>query len=263
MMGFLDWVLQPDSLLLLGLIVVAVFLACGWLVYGRRLLYCLVTGALFISIAPVGEWLTSPLENRFSRPSALTSDIQGLLVLAGGEDMRVSASRGVAALGPAAERIVEAALLARAYPELPILYSGGRRRRAGERTRNADPENTSLTARMIFNGLGVDSSRITYETESRTTAESALLAQGSVSNKNGWLLVTSAWHMPRAIGVFRAEGWGVVAFPVDYETRLTTQNWGRLNFKIAAQKISIAIHEWGGLVWYRLSGRSDAWFPAP
>ena len=255
MMSLLDWILQPDRLLLFGLIMVAILLACGWLVYGTRLLYCLITGALFVSIAPVGEWLMSPLENQFSRPLSLPPDIQGLLVLAGGENINVSTSRGVPSLGPAAERIVEAALLARAYPELPILYSGGTKR-------STDPGKTSFTARTIFSGLGVDSTRIKYETESRTTAESALLAKRLVPHKDRWLLVTSAWHMPRAIGAFRAEGWEVVAFPVDYTTQLAT-NWGGFSFKSAAQKIAIAIHEWGGLVWYRLSGRSDAWFPAP
>ena len=254
-MHWLEWILQPDRLLLFGLITVAVFLAYGWLVRGRQLLYCLIIGVLFISIAPVGEWLISPLENRFPRPLSLPPDIQGLLVLAGGEDIKVSASRGVVSLRAEGERIVEGALLARAYPELPVLYSGGRKR-------NTDPEDTSFTARTIFRGLGVDSTRITYETESRTTAESALLAQRLVHNKNGWLLVTSAWHMPRAIGAFRAEGWNVIAFPVDYMTQLTG-NWSGLNFRIAAQEISIAIHEWGGLIWYRLSGRSRSFFPSP
>ena len=126
----------------------------------------------------------------------------------------------------------------------------------------SESDNHAFTARLIFSGLGLDSRRIIYEDESRTTAESAVLAGKLVPNMNGWLLLTSARHMPRAVGTFRAQGWKVVAFPVDYHTG-GTNVWPKFNFMHTAEMISAAIHEWGGLFWYRISGRSNRLFPTP
>ena len=251
----LEWVLQPEHLVLGGLVVASIFLARGLVVTGQRIVYCVLGGILLLSIAPVGEWLVSPLEDRFPRPSALPTGISGILVLAGGEDTRITASRGIASLNGAGDRLVEAASLAQAYPNMPILFSGGG-------TATSESENHALAARLILGGLGLDSARIVYEDESRTTAESAVLARRFVHDTSGWLLLTSASHMPRAVGAFRAQGWDVIAFPVDYRTGGSTV-WGGFNFVYSAGMLSMAIHEWGGLIWYRLSGRSSSLFPSP
>ena len=150
---------------------------------------------------------------------------------------------------------MEAVILAKSYPDLPIVYSGGR-------PWSTDVEKNAFAARTIFSGLGLDSARITYEMTSRNTAESAVLARGLVSDTRGWLLVTSASHMPRAVGAFRAQGWEVIAFPVDYRTQRRT-SWNRLSFSGSTRMMSEAIHEWGGLIWYRLSGDSSSFFPSP
>ena len=255
MTNLLEWVLQPDRIVLFGLAMATALLVSGWFVAGRRIVYSVFAGILFLSLTPVGEWAVSPLENRFPRPTDLPTNISGILVLAGGEDTGITESRGVASLNGAGDRLVETAILARAYPDLPILFSGG-----GLGTSESD--NHAFTARLIFSGLGLDSSRITYEDESRTTAESAELARKFVSDDSGWLLLTSASHMPRAVGAFRAQGWNVIAFSVDYHTG-DTSGWGRFNFLQSAGMLSVAIHEWGGLIWYRLSGVSQSWFPAP
>ena len=251
----LEWVLQPEHLLLWGLIAASIFLARGSVVTGRRIVYWLVLAVVFMGISPVDGWLITPLEDRFPRPASLPPDIKGILVLSGAENQAVSYSRGVPSLSEAADRLVEAAILARAYPELPIVYSG-------ENTWPLDAEKNAFVARNIFGAFGVDSDRIAYEIKSQNTAESALLAQSLVSDTRGWLLVTSASHMPRAVGAFRAQGWEVLAFPVDYRTQQIT-SWGGLSFGYSSEMISMAIHEWGGLLWYRLSGRSSSFFPSP
>lgn len=254
-MSLVEWVLQPDRIVLLSLAVAAAFLVSGRLVAGRRIVYWVFWGILILSVAPVGEWLISPLEDRFPRPASIPAGITGILVLAGGEDTGITASRGVASLNGAGDRLVEVVTLGKAYPDLPILFSGG-----GVGT--SASENHAFTARLIFNGLGLDSARIVYEDKSRTTAESAVLARRFIPDTSRWLLLTSANHMPRAVGAFRAQGWEVVAFPVDYYTRGVTV-WGGFSFMRSAGMLSIAIHEWGGLLWYRVSGRSQSLFPAP
>jgi len=255
MTSFFEWVLQPDRLVLFGLAIATALLVSGWFVVGRRIVCGLFIAILFLSIIPVGEWVIFPLEERFQRPGDLPGDISGILVLAGGEDTGITDARGVASLNGAGDRLVETAILSQAYPDLPILFSGGG-------IGASESANHAFTARLIFSGLGLDNTKIIYEDESRTTAESAELAKRFVAEGSSWLLVTSASHMPRAIGAFRAQGWDVIAFPVDYHTG-DESIWGRFNFLHSAGMLSIAIHEWGGLVWYRLSGLSQSWFPAP
>lgn len=255
MTSFLEWVLQPDRLVLFGLAIATALLVSGWFVVGRRIVYSVFTAILLLSIIPVGEWAISPLEDRFQRPEVLPAGISGILVLAGGEDTGITDARGVASLNGAGDRLVETAILSQAYPDLLILFSGG-----GVGTSESD--NHAFTARLIFSGLGLDTTKIIYEDESKTTAESAELGKRFVSEDSSWLLITSASHMPRAVGAFRAQGWDVTAFPVDYHTG-DESIWGRFNFLHSAGMLSIAIHEWGGLIWYRLAGLSQSWFPAP
>ena len=95
--------------------------------------------------------------------------------------------------------------------------------------------------------------------------ENAQFTKTLVAPQTGevWLLVTSARHMPRSIGVFRKAGWSMVAYPVDY---VTPQPVGMpLGFNVARGlgAVDAAAYEWIGLVYYRLTGRSDAWFPGP
>ena len=79
-----------------------------------------------------------------------------------------------------------------------------------------------------------------------------------------WLLVTSAWHMPRSMGSFRAAGFPVTAYPVDYRTRGGEDaRRGFLHTSEGLRRLDLMVKEWLGLLAYRLSGRTDALFPAP
>jgi uncharacterized SAM-binding protein YcdF (DUF218 family) len=79
-----------------------------------------------------------------------------------------------------------------------------------------------------------------------------------------WILVTSAAHMPRAIAVFRAAGFPIEAYPVDYQTRGRDDVIGlNTSFPEGLEMTDQAIHEWAGLVIYRLAGRTSKLFPAP
>jgi len=79
-----------------------------------------------------------------------------------------------------------------------------------------------------------------------------------------WLLVTSAAHMPRAVGVFRREGFYIQPYPVDWRTR-GREDWA-VPFRWASSglaRVDAAAHEWVGLVVYYLTGRTLTLFPAP
>ena len=79
-----------------------------------------------------------------------------------------------------------------------------------------------------------------------------------------WLLVTSAHHMPRSVGIFRGAGFAVEAFPVDYRTRGAIDLLRPFStLGDGLRRTDTAMREWVGLAIYRLTGRSDSLFPAP
>ena len=79
-----------------------------------------------------------------------------------------------------------------------------------------------------------------------------------------WILVTSAFHMPRSVGLFRAQGWRVVPDPVDYRTGfLAGKTPPPLQFRWNLTLLSVALKEWFGMCTNWLLGHSESLFPGP
>jgi len=121
-------------------------------------------------------------------------------------------------------------------------------------------------AGQIFESLGIGKDRLIMERRSRNTYENAVFSKAIASPKQGerWLLITSAYHMPRAIGVFRAVGFAVDAYPVDWHTRGpvdAVKPFSSLSDGLG--RTDTAVREWLGLVVYRLTGKTEELFPAP
>ena len=230
----------------------------------RRLAsWFIVTSLVLIALlgySPLGRLLLLPLEERFPPWDPSHGAPAGIVVLGGAISPEVSLARGGVALNGAAERITVAAELARRYTQARIIFSGG--------TSALEP-NAPLEAPLAvkeFEALGVAHERITAEEQSRNTVENAVFSRLLADPKPGerWLLVTSASHMPRAIAVFRAAGFAVEAYPVNWRTS------GRDDAMRMSASLSegltisdLAVHEWIGLAAYRLAGKTSALFPAP
>ncbi len=215
---------------------------------------------LVAGLSPLGNALMLPLEERFPPWDASRGAPTGVVVLGGAIEPEISAARGTPALDEAAERITAVAALARQYPGARIIYSGGNASLVLAGGIEAD------YAADLFASLGIPRGRIETERASRNTIENAEFSKALAKPKPGerWLLVTSAFHMPRAIGVFRRVGFAVEAYPVDWRTRGPIDL--ALPFGSVAAGLSqtdTALHEWVGLIAYWLSGRSSALFPAP
>ena len=249
---------QPVALLIAGALVGA------WLAprvrFARALALGCVGALALVSLAPVGALLIEPLEERFPQPPADMPAPYGIVVLGGPIDAEASAARGQTILDEGAARLTAAAALARRYPQARILYAGG----VGSLWPSLPSE--APEAGKLLVALGVDPQRIVLEDRSRNTEENARFAAALVHPTPGqsWLLVTSAYHMPRAMGLFRKAGFAAVAYPVDYRTLGGGRDW-RLNLDPTGglELLDLAVHEWVGLVAYRLSGRIDAWLPGP
>ena len=215
----------------------------------------------FVAIAatPLATWMTWPLENRFSRPEVAPTQVDGIIILGGAVDQDLTTARGIPALNGAAERMTEAVALSRRYPAARIVFTGGTANPLRHRMSEAD------VARLLFEQLGLTGDRVIYEDAARNTAENATLSRALVGPMPGqtWLLVTSASHMPRSVGVFRAAGWPVVSWPVNYSTGLTSLSGYDEPFPERLGMAEWALREYLGLVAYRVLGRTDALFPAP
>ena len=182
----------------------------------RRILGLLLAGLLLVSFVPLGWSVLAEREARYPPEPPLT-EIGGIILLGGAERLEVSAHRGRPELNEAADRVIAAATLARRFPGVPMLVTGGH-----GTTRNgvAIPGEAGISAR-ILTALGVARDRLIIEDRARNTAENARLSLARVTPEpdRPWVLVTSAFHMPRAMAEFTAAGWPApVPWPVDFRT---------------------------------------------
>jgi uncharacterized SAM-binding protein YcdF (DUF218 family) len=231
--------------------------------YRRIASWLVVTSIVLTAVvgwSPLGNILILPLEQRFPPWDASRGPPDGIVVLGGAITPDISAARGAVALNEAAERITAAAALARRYPNARIIYSGGSNAVLGEQIAEAPFAVRELEA------LGVAHDRITAEEQSRNTVENAVFSRLLAQPKPGerWLLITSAYHMPRAVAAFRAAGFAVEAYPVDWRTRGpidAARPFGSLSEGL--RRTDEAAHEWIGLLGYRLTGKTNEVFPAP
>ncbi len=251
---------NPSNLIIsLGLLGV-VMLLTPW----RRAGFWLATVSMVVlavlGLLPIGNALILPLEDRFPAWQEEGAAPAGIVVLGGAITPDVSMARHEVALNEAAERLTAAAALARHYPDARIIYSGG----SGALIYGEG--NEAPLALALFESLGVAAERIALEDRSRNTIENAVFSKAIAQPKPGerWLLVTSAYHMPRAVGAFRRAEFPIEPYPVDWRTR-GKEDVFRLFASIGdgLRRTDTAVHEWVGLLAYWLSGKSSELFPSP
>jgi uncharacterized SAM-binding protein YcdF (DUF218 family) len=249
----------PLNLLLLAAFVGALLSRGRSARLGRSLAILALGLQLLIGILPVGAWLIEPLEDRFPPPPADMAAPYGIIVLGGAIDPQLGQARHQVILVDGAARMTEAVGLARRFPKARLIFTGG----SASLTASADTE--AVDAAKLLTTLGVDPARIELENRSRNTDENARFTRDLVHPEPSqvWLLVTSAYHMPRSMGLFRKAGFNVVADPVDYRS-YGGGDW-RINHELSGGLALFdgAVHEWVGLIAYRASGKIDALFPAP
>lgn len=227
---------------------------------GARLLVSGIMLLLILGYSPIGTILLLSLSERFPAWQFDGREPDGIIVLGGAIDSNESVARNSLEFGGAAERIVGTIELAKRFPKARIVFTGG----SSNLIEDSIPE--APIAGREFERFGIARDRLTLETQSRSTDENAVFTRRLVSPLPGerWLLVTSAFHMPRSIAVFRAAGFDVEAYPVDWRTAGwidAMRPFGSLSDGLA--RTDLALHEWTGLVVYWLTGRSKELLPAP
>lgn len=252
--------IQPLNLTIILLLAGAALGAMRLKRTGRAVSGAAVLLLVLCAWTSVGALMLNPLEERFARPAEMPARVDGLVVLGGGFEGAINLVRGGYDLNSGGDRFVEAAILARRFPDARVLVSGGTGTLVLEGEGDAD------TAPRLLTALGVDRTRLILENRSRNTYENAQFSREMADPKPGetWLLVTSAFHMPRSVGLFRKAGFDVVPWPVDYRTS-GEEGIGlfRDNPADSLQTATMAIREWIGLAAYRASSRIDQILPAP
>jgi uncharacterized SAM-binding protein YcdF (DUF218 family) len=244
---------------------VALLLVCALLLMPRKPRLGLRLGWLSLGLMALGGWQPLPdallrqLEAQHPPPgwaaNAAAPDWQrysGVVVLGGSfESAWVRAGNGQVGLNAAAERMTMPMALMRQHPNLHLLFTGG------EGALRAVGEAEAVQAEAFFTSMGVPAQRMQFESASRTTYENAIYTSqlAGVDKARPWLLVTSAWHMPRSLAAFKAAGWNVTAYPVDYRTGTRTP-WIEYSLAHSALRWQVALHEWLGWWAYRLAGRA-------
>ena len=248
------WALiSPDSLIVILGVSAWIAAMLKWPRASRNLLASTALLLLLIGFFPAGEWLIAPLENRFTSNAALPIEVDGIVVLGGAISPRLSNIWQQPEVSGGADRLTNFLYLARLYPNAQLVFSGGNGSVTEQEFKEAE------MARILFDQLGLAERAIIYESESRNTAENALNSRELVAPEQGeeWLLVTSAFHMSRSIGVFCRQGWVLQPYPVDHYSQ--KGNLARLEFAFAENLslLRLATREWLGLAAYRLSGKTD------
>jgi uncharacterized SAM-binding protein YcdF (DUF218 family) len=212
----------------------------------------MVFGLLGFRAIPHG--FLRPLEIRYPVPAADAIDRHmGIIVLGGALEHPDSfIAHGQVPLGEAAERMTVPVGLMRLHPRLDLVFSGGEGRLLTTGVTESE------LARVFYQQQGLDMARVRLEDGSRNTRENAQQVAKLLGSqcREPWLLVTSAWHMPRSVAEFEAEfakiNCKVTPYLVDFRTGKSTP---LTEYSLAHSLLlwQTALHEWLGLWVYAMT----------
>ena len=250
------WFARPSQLLALVLLAGLLIWVIGFRRTGRWFITIGGGGLMLAGLIPIGLWLIGPLEGRYPIPEN-PEPIDGIIVLGGSELDKLSEFYGLPQVNHMGGRHLTTLLLAAKFPRARVVHSGG----GGPVESNGRTlSGESKVAAAILLGAGIAPDRLTLEGRSRNTCENAALSKKRVKPKaeERWLLVTSAFHMPRAMACFRASDWEVIAYPTDFK-RSPNLRFDPTLFSFVGNlgTLDQAAHEWLGLAYYRLRGLID------
>jgi len=252
--------LSPSNLIIFLLVIATLMLLLNYVSFAKKIFVVLSIFSFSLMMYPISDWVIQPLESKFKQPSTFPNEISGIIVLGGGEDLKRTLSwqdkKLKSELGLAGDRYIATKFIANQYPETPIIYSGG----SGS-VRLQSGQNESTIAKELFNILDIPNP-IIYESESRNTYENFRNTKLLLPQKKGrYILITSAFHMPRSVAVARKFSIDVIPFPVDY--RSNSDDLRTIDFDLFdhLKSLEAGWKEWIGLSVYYLTGKTEIFIP--
>lgn len=254
------WIINLDMLLLVILAVglaLCLFGRCRW---GARLVGFSSVILILFAVVPIGFWSLEWQENVCSKPQQIPADAKGIIVLGGSFDRMNTAGREETSYNLAAGRFIAFAQLMHAHPHLQFVFTGG-----GRPLKFMDGVEISEAeiAQKELQKLGIDSSKMIFESKSVNTVENAHLSKELVkpAPSDKWVLVTSAYHMPRSVALFEGAGWNVIPYPVDYHTPGKFEPYYFMGLFKNMYMWSHAVGEWLSMTQNYYFGRTKEIFP--
>lgn len=248
------FVANPTNLLIFVSVLGCVLIALGARRVGLWAATAGALGLLALGGTPLPNLLMRSLEDRFAQVSN-PGHVDGVIIMGGA----IGETRGRIKMNEAASRMTEGMALARRFPQARIVFTGGEGSLIGSEGNESDATAT------LFRQMGLEGERFIFENASRNTRENALFTRDRVEPKPGerWLLVTSAYHMPRALGCFQAVGFPVIPYPVDFYSDGDARDFWQVPrfFANGLRMSETAIKEWVGLVVYRMRGYTPSLLP--
>ena len=253
------WIIfSPENLVFLTLCIAAIVSFARKPNWAIILLRSAVTVWVIFAVLPIGMIMSSQLESRFPSNPTLPRKVDGIIILGGVINPSLSSIHVEPQVNGSIERVLIGANLAHRFSSAQIIFTGGSGDLFNPQLREAHH------APKLFKLLGLHHKRIIFEDRARNTAQNAQITFDIAKPKasENWILVTSAFHMPRAVGSFQKAGWKIIPYPVDFTTS------GNEEFELTFQfngisRFARALHEYIGLSAYWLTGRTDTWFPGP
>jgi len=220
---------------------------------GRRIVMAAAGVLLVVAVIPVGPAMVWGLERTYPIPDPAPKTVDGMIVLGGMFEERKHQETGQLNANEDVDRLFCFSALADLYPKAKLVFTGGAGALGFPEAKEA------LSAARYFSSLTLDQTRIIYESESRNTHENAVFSKRMIapSANENWLLITSAYHMPRSVAVFEKQGWRVTPYPCGRQTHISSWSiFSDFNASWNLRMLNLAAREWVGLVVYRITGKS-------
>ncbi|WP_299648870.1 YdcF family protein [uncultured Tateyamaria sp.] len=249
----------PSNALVLLIVLGLGLMLLRWRRLGMSAALLGTVGLLTFGYSSAGELLMAPLVSRFAPPDLETVSAPfGIIVTGDGVNEVSSRTTGaLMELTEAGDSVPISALLALRYPNAQLILIGG--------SGHPRPTRPADGMRRILMEFGVDEDRITIDADSLSTHERVTNAMGVIGadRDKTWWLVTSAHRMPRAIGVFRAQGLEPIPYPVDFRWIPPFDPLYTYPLTEGLAMTDTAAKEWLGMLLYRMQGKTQTYFPAP
>lgn len=207
----------PANLIGVCIVLAAIFRICRWWKGSDLFLFAGFLLLLAFGIIPTGPSLLALLESQHQRPAQLPDKVDGVIILGGAFDTYLSSIYNQPMLNDGVDRVLDGVMIARHYKGSTLVFSGG-----SGRLTHRDRTEAVDAATYLKSSYPDLIERAKFEDKSRNTLENAVMSKKMLNPEEGqvWVLVTSAYHMPRAVEMFKEAGWPrMVLWPTDYRTK--------------------------------------------
>ena len=209
-----------------------------------------------ISVLPIGNYLIYKIEKDYHSQSSIPDRLDGILILGGVTNPSMYKEFNEISVNGSAERLIESVSLIKRFNKSKVIFSGG------SGIINRPDLGHSQVAKSFYKKVGLDESRIIFEDNSRNTYENILFSKKIAQPKKNenWLLITSAYHMKRALLIGSKNNWEFIPYAVDFKNKRKFKFVPSLNLLSNINSLQYGSHEWLGLISYYLMNRTDKIF---